>query len=308
MPMAMHHLPSFSVVIPIYNRVDRIRATINSVLSQTYQDFEIIAIDDGSKDDCETVIRNIDDPRIRFFRQENAGANVARNRGIEESRGRYIAFLDSDDCFLPHHLESAVAALSDKPAIYFAQVIADRGCGNTFIKPPRAPKVGEAMSEYLCCDMGFVQTSTLVVPAWIAKEIRYLDWLPYGQDVDYALRLAHAGHPFLFSAKADAVWDDVQTGKRISSGSRGEVRERWARENRHLLTDRAYRGFMGWRSAKAYAEGGKLAKGVSLFARSAAAGAYAPKHAARVFLQVALAGGIYQKLVSTVLNRKKKHK
>lgn len=298
--------PLFSVIIPTYNRSHSLPAAIRSVQEQGIQDFEIIVVDDGSKDDIQMVLESLGDSRIRYVRQENSGANAARNRGISLAQGKYVALLDSDDRFLPHHLESAATALGDDDAAYFARVIADRGTGKTFLKPPRGPRAGEPLSEYLCCDMGFVQTSTLVLPTPIAQLIRYLEWLPYGQDVDYALRLAHAGIELRYSEKADAIWDDVQTGKRISSQSRGSVRDRWVRENPELLTRRAQRGFRGWRSAKAYAEGGELLKALGLFTKAAATGSYSAKHGMRVFLQLALAGGAYQKLVGIALKLRRK--
>ena len=298
--------PLVSVVIPAYNRSATLGAAIGSVFDQSIQDFEIIVIDDGSSDDPESVIRELSDDRIRYVRQENSGANVARNHGISLAKGKFVALLDSDDRFLPHHLETAINRLGDEDGVYFARVIADRGQGQTFLKPPRGPRPNEPLSEYLCCDTGFVQTSTLVLPTHIAKTVRYLDWLPYGQDVDYALRLANAGLPFHFNSDPAAIWDDVQTGKRISSVSRGAVRDRWANEHRELLPARAYTGFRGWRSAKAYSESGETLKGLGLFAKAAVKRAYPSKHAARIFLQVLLAGGGYQRIVGHVLSAKKK--
>ncbi|MDV3482254.1 glycosyltransferase family 2 protein [Sphingobium yanoikuyae] len=288
--------PQFSVVIPAFNRAHMLPMAIASIQAQTVQDFEIIVVDDGSSDNTQDAVEKLGDNRIHYIFQDNAGANLARNNGISCSRGKYVALLDSDDKFLPHHLETAAKTLGDDKAAYFARVIADRGGGRTFLKPPRGPRPNEPLSEYLCCDMGFVQTSTLVLHHSVAKEIQYLDWLPYGQDVDYALRIIAAGYDLRYADQADAVWNDIQNGRRISSGSRGPIRDRWAEENSHLLTKRALAGFRGWRSAKAYAEGGEMLKGLKLFARAAATGAYPPKHAARVFLQVALANGGYQKI------------
>ena len=95
----------FSVVIPSYNREKVVVRAINSVLKQTIQDFEIIVVDDGSKDNTECVVKGINDNRIKYVRQDNAGACVARNTGIEHSQGLYISFLDSDDEWFPEMLE-----------------------------------------------------------------------------------------------------------------------------------------------------------------------------------------------------------
>lgn len=89
--------PAFSVIITTYNRSGLLGRAVQSVLSQTYTDFELIIVDDGSKDDTRDVVNRWSDPRIRYFYQENAGMPVARNNGFKKSRGRFITFLDSDD-------------------------------------------------------------------------------------------------------------------------------------------------------------------------------------------------------------------
>jgi len=94
-----------SVVIPTYSRAHVLGRAIQSVLNQTYQDFELIVVDDGSSDNTEEVVRNFTDPRIHYRRhEENRGAAAARNTGIEASRGDYVAFLDSDCEWLPEKL------------------------------------------------------------------------------------------------------------------------------------------------------------------------------------------------------------
>ncbi len=86
-----------SVVIPLYNKEQHIGTTINTVLSQSFQDFEIVVVDDGSTDESIQRVKDIDDKRIRIISQENAGVAAARNTGIKEAKGEYIAFLDADD-------------------------------------------------------------------------------------------------------------------------------------------------------------------------------------------------------------------
>lgn len=104
-----------SVVVPLYNRSRTIRRTLESIRAQTLQDFETIIVDDGSSDDgpavVESFIAETGDRRFRLVRQNNAGPGAARNRGIEESRSALLAFLDSDDEFLPHYLERGCDAL-----------------------------------------------------------------------------------------------------------------------------------------------------------------------------------------------------
>ncbi len=90
----------FSIIIPTYNRANMISVAIESVLAQTYPNWELIVVDDGSIDDTEVVVKQYRDKRIKYYRQENRGRSVARNKGIDLSNGSYICFLDDDDYYL----------------------------------------------------------------------------------------------------------------------------------------------------------------------------------------------------------------
>lgn len=109
----------FSVIIPLYNKQDYITRTINSVLNQTYKNFEIIVVDDGSTDKSLSVVKTIKDKRIKVFSQKNLGVSNARNKGIKQSKGNYIAFLDADDEFLPKYLETIVKLITKYPGNSF---------------------------------------------------------------------------------------------------------------------------------------------------------------------------------------------
>lgn len=98
--------PFFSIIIPLYNKEKYIKATIDSVLSQTFQDFEIIIINDGSTDNSQTIIKSIIDDRIKFYIQDNKGVSESRNAALSKSTGIYIALLDADDLWHPKYLET----------------------------------------------------------------------------------------------------------------------------------------------------------------------------------------------------------
>ena len=104
-----------SVIIPLYNKEGSIAQALDSVMAQECQDFEVVVVDDGSTDAGAAVVENYGDPRIRLVRQENAGVSAARNRGIEEARGEYVAFLDADDVWMPGFLSEIVALQKEFP-------------------------------------------------------------------------------------------------------------------------------------------------------------------------------------------------
>jgi len=110
--------PIVSIVLPTYNRADVIGRAIASVRAQTFTDWELLIVDDGSTDGTPDAVAGLDD-RIRLLRQENGGTYVARNNGLAHARGRYITFLDSDDEWLPHFLELTVGFLGAYPDAHF---------------------------------------------------------------------------------------------------------------------------------------------------------------------------------------------
>lgn len=98
-------MPLFSVIIPLYNKADTIERALKSVRAQTYRDFEVVVVDDGSTDNSAEIVerfQRID--HLRLIQQENAGVSAARNRGVREAMSEYVAFLDADDCWMPGHL------------------------------------------------------------------------------------------------------------------------------------------------------------------------------------------------------------
>ncbi len=107
-----------SVILPTFNRAHLICEAIDSILNQTYRDFEIIVVDDGSTDNTTEVLQRYSD-RITYIKQENKGPGDARNRGIAEAKGEYIAFLDSDDIWFKDKLELQVAVMEKLPEIGF---------------------------------------------------------------------------------------------------------------------------------------------------------------------------------------------
>ncbi|MBC7510041.1 MAG: glycosyltransferase family 2 protein [Ferruginibacter sp.] len=104
----------FSVVIPTYNRAAFVLKTIQTFLQQTYTNFEIIVVDDGSKDNTEEMVKDIVDPRFRYYKKENGERGAARNYGLSHAQGTYVNFFDSDDTAYPNHLAVAAEVIKMK--------------------------------------------------------------------------------------------------------------------------------------------------------------------------------------------------
>lgn len=141
-----------SIIMPCYNAGNYIKASIDSVISQTYKNFELIIVDDLSSDDSVSIIGNFDDDRINLIRlSENGGAGVSRNKGIEAARGRFIAFLDSDDLWRPNKLEVQIKFMIDKKcALSYSQYqkFSSAGKGKIVIPPETV-----TYSELLYCNV-----------------------------------------------------------------------------------------------------------------------------------------------------------
>lgn len=133
-----------SVVIPTYNRENTIIRAVNSVLNQTFEDFELLIIDDGSTDQTKDMITEIEDTRVKYIKLPlNRGASFARNSGIRAAKGEYIAFQDSDDEWLPNKLELQVKAMeaeSNEVGLIYTKFYYDREDGRFEWPPEIAPE------------------------------------------------------------------------------------------------------------------------------------------------------------------------
>src|SRR5690606_32693386 len=105
-----------SVVIPLYNKETTILETLSSVLNQSFREFEVIIVNDGSTDYSLSIVQRIEDPRIRIINKKNGGVSSARNTGILESRYEYVAFIDADDLWFEHHLKTLVHLIHKYPS------------------------------------------------------------------------------------------------------------------------------------------------------------------------------------------------
>lgn len=108
-------MPCFSIIIPVYNKVNFIENTLQSVFQQSFTDYEIILINDGSTDDSESKILTFNDPRIHYYSKKNEGVSETRNLGIEKAKSEFVTFLDADDYWYPNFLEEMFLLIKKFP-------------------------------------------------------------------------------------------------------------------------------------------------------------------------------------------------
>ena len=166
--------PLVSIVIPTYNRKHIISRAIDSVLNQTYDHFEILVVDDGSTDGTSEFLKNRYKKTIRVIFQENQGASAARNKGIESARGKFVAFLDSDDQWLHTKLETQISFLEENPSVALL-------CARTY-RADNPSKVNTYLSEAITGDLfstlythSFVSTPTVVVKKEVLEQVGGFD-------------------------------------------------------------------------------------------------------------------------------------
>lgn len=183
-------MPSVSVIIPTFNRADFINEAIDSVLNQTYRDFEIIIVDDGSTDRTADVIAAYDNEIIYEY-QPNSGPSAARNRGIGLAKGKYLSFLDSDDLWLKHKLKIQMDLLFENPEIkicYTDEIWIRNGVR------VNQKKVHEKYSGFIfqrCLPLCIISPSSIVLHKNVFSNIGTFDeTLPVCEDYDLWLRIS----------------------------------------------------------------------------------------------------------------------
>lgn len=281
--------PFFSIVVPTFNRADSIIATIEGCLSQRFGDFELLIVDDGSTDNTKEVVAQIHDPRLIYLPQQNAGPAAARNRGVEQAQGQYIAFLDADDSWFPEYLEHARQFL-DKHShdFIYSQIIVDRGVGRYWIKPDRGIKADESIFDYLYVDGGFIQTSTMIINASIARQVRWDETVTFGDNDQYTIDLVHAGaHPVMMDLQS-TLYEDVINPKALSQlpihGGASEKHTnffKWMANQQQYMSDAAWLGYR----AKFETGSVNLKERFALLKGAHDAGVVGYKGALRLFLQ-----------------------
>ena len=200
-PSPQDHVPRVSVILPAYNRETLVSRAIDSVLAQTYDDLELIIIDDASQDGTRKILEGYrDHPKVRLILSDiNRGGSGARNLGIEAARGELIAFQDSDDVWLPGKLAAQVAALDADPAagLCYCASLFSEGYRSYYIPHAEFSKRDGDMSREML-RLNATSTQTLVVRKSVLKRSGLFDVsLKRFQDWDLMIRVAQIT-PFIF--------------------------------------------------------------------------------------------------------------
>jgi len=235
--------PLISVVVPTYNRGHLIDRTIKSVLKQTYSNFELIIVDDASKDNTSEVIANYSDKRIKYIQlEENSKGTKPRNVGILESKGEYIALLDSDDEWLPTKLERQLKFIEKYNGIdflCFTDVIFRKDDEEIVSKNE---KIDESTNifDYILLNDNCVQTSTYMFPSDLGKKVLFGANIRKHQDWDFCLRLLKQGTKFIFLSEPLSIYYVDKREDRIATNSKYKLSLEWAETVKKDLSERAY--------------------------------------------------------------------
>jgi hypothetical protein len=213
-------MPRVSVIIPSYNLARLVPQAIQSVLDQTYTDFEVLVVDDGSQDNTREVIQSFDDARVQYIYQENRGLSGARNTGIQQAQGEFLAFLDADDTFFPNKLAGQVAALDRQPEVGLV-------AGGYWLVDENNQPLQEKRNwehtptlavETWLFGCPFIVNAVLARREWVVRVGGFDPALRRVEDRDLWLRLAYAGCPMAWVPAIVCAYR-MHLGQMVRAGS-----------------------------------------------------------------------------------------
>ncbi len=246
--------PKVSVIIPTHNRAAMLKRAVDSVLAQTFDDFELLIVDDCSTDETPEVMARLDDPRIRVFRHcRNRGVSAARNTGISNAHGEYIAFLDDDDEFFPTKIEKQVQALDaagpEVGMVYVWSAFVDPTVGMIDVGCPTAEGYvfDEALRLRLILGMG----STSMFRASAINEVGGFDeGLMLSEDLEFLCRLTRLYNVAMIPKILTRIYrghpDTSEPLRRAVGARRNRIIYHMARFRGDLAQRRRIRAFL-WR-------------------------------------------------------------
>ena len=249
--------PEISAVIPTRNRPAAVVRAVESVLAQTLRELEVTVVIDGPDEATALSLGAVQkrDARLHVIQLErNVGGCGARNRGIQASRGKWIALLDDDDEWLPEKLEMQLAAVAEMDLERTQPIVATKlyaitGDGRRMVWPRTAPT--EPLSEYLFCRKTWsygdavLQTSTLMAPRTLFMRVPFSEALKKRQDYDWLLRAASEHDVLVKLVDSPLVkWSIWYDGGSVSNRADWQFSRNWARARMGMVTRRAFAGFL----------------------------------------------------------------
>lgn len=268
---------TFSIVIPVFNRLRELERAIRSCLNQTYHHFELIVVDDCSTENVQSLCDGFQDNRIVYKRNvRRSGASDSRNDGVSIARGDYICFLDSDDVYLPGKLGRIVGAIeTTRPALIVHQqlrVVATGPSGLTAERmPSSAPGRDENVAEFIFRSGNFVQTNSFAVRRDLAQTLRFGGRYRLWDDTQYFLEAHRRAGEMIYMPVPLSIFFDLPDTRRVSQSREFE-------QHREFLTYLAEQ-----HSERAVVYFNSLAVSDAIFWRS-------PIHALRYICQGLFAG------------------
>ena len=264
------------MVIPTRRRAEVLPRALRSVFCQTHPALETIVVVDGPDDTTVESVASLGNPSVRLIvLPEQRGHAAAKNVGVEHARGRWVAFLDDDDEWLPHKLARQItlglASKCEHPIVSSKVIL--RTPGGDYVKPTRVPEPGERIDEYLFCHRSFVTTESLLQTSTLFARRQLLEIVPFRDsqlrwdDADWLLRASTLATARLeFVPEPLSIWytDDPQR-RTLTNARRSQFLSDWVRSNRNLFTKRAYSGALASVSRISALEGNKVIIPAHLF-------------------------------------------
>jgi len=265
---------SVSVVIPSFNRPQLTLRAAKSVLAQTWVDFELIVIDDGSNFDQIFPVELIADQRVRLIRHPiNLGVSAARNTGVKESSYPLVAFLDSDDRWLPDKLASQMAIYakqcSKENVLLYSSYYRERG-KMQIVYPLTSWKKNQTLSDFIFLDYGSIHTSTWLTSRTLLQQFPFDEQLSQCEDHDLLFRMEAAGVEFVWCKTPTAVHNCDLRQDRLSTRLSEDFYFKFLERNSKHLTPRSYLVVESivLNSANRDSSGGRLRKHIRHFLKS----------------------------------------
>jgi glycosyltransferase involved in cell wall biosynthesis len=241
--------PFFSIILPTFNRAENIDIAVQSVVKQSFTDWELIIVDDGSTDDTkERISKYTDDKRVKYFHQYNRERSNARNSGIRHSEGKYICFIDSDDEFLENHLSVFYNNIErDKTGLWFTKTYIRDNKGEPLIKivpPIKSMNIFAFIMHYTFTPINVCMDKAVL------EKVNFDEKLSFGEDLDLWLRIAAAGYCINEINEATAIYNSredmfgTNAGKYLNSYKiifrKGELKKFLPENKKNMLFSKCY--------------------------------------------------------------------